>query len=308
MALETKPLDFGERLGAAFKLYQANFVTFVTITAVIVVPLQLVSVLLGAWLSRDLPVDPETGLVDVEAIDGSTALAYAATFFVAIVITAIGSLLATGGVTKAAADDAVGRSRDWQDSLRYAMGRLGALIAGSLLFGLGVAGVVVGGILATVVLVALTGALGALIGSVATIAGAVFLAVSWSIWVPPVIVERTGAIAALSRSAELVSGRRWPIMGYLLVVGLLVGLINGIAGGVIGGFAGSAGEGAGFLLETVVRIALSVVTAPIYAAALIVLYFDQRVRSEGVDPIIADLTAADDDPFGSLPPGQTPPV
>lgn len=303
MALETRPLDFGERIGAAFKLYQANFVTFITITAVIVVPLQLLSVLLGAWLSRDLPIDAETGLVDLEAVDTGTALRYAAAILAAVVITAIGSLLATGGVTKAAADDAIGRNRDWQDSLRYALGRLGSLIAGSFLFGLGIVGVVLTGILATVVLVTVIDALGALLGIVATIVGAAFLVVSWSIWVPPVIVERFGATAALARSAELVRGRRWPILGYLLVVGLLVGLINGVAGGVI---AGLVSGGAGLLVETVLNIALAIVTAPIYASAIIVLYFDQRVRNEGIEPIIADLRAADDDPFGSLPPEPPP--
>jgi hypothetical protein len=303
-------MDFGDRMGATFKLYRSNFATFVTITAVIIVPLQLVSILVGGLLSRDLPVDPETGLVDVAAIDRATIVAYTAAFIVATIIAAIGSLLATGGITKAAVDSGVGRTADWQDSLGFAVKKLGPLIAGTILFGLGILGVVVTGTLATVVLMLLIDGFGALIGVIGAIAAAVFLGVSWSIWVPPVLVEGKGAAAALGRSTELVRGRRWPILGYLIVVYLLIGLIDAIAGGVVLGFTRAASSAGAFnLLQPVVNIALTVLTTPIAASAIVVLYVDQRVRAGSFDAfdLAADLAAADDNPFGSLPPDDRPP-
>lgn len=303
MALETRPLDFGDRIGAAFKLYQANFVTFITITAVIVAPLQLLSIVLGAALGRELPVDPETGIVDVEAVDAGTLWAYAAAIAATGLITVIGSLLATAGVMKAAANDAVGRTTDWQDSLGFAVGKLGRLIATLVLVFLGVAGTAIGGILVTGILFTIAGPIG-LIGLVATVAAVVWLAVAWALWVPAVVLEGRSATAALGRSNDLVSGRWWPVMGYLIVIALLVGVINAVAGGLIAGIGAAFSDPAGTVLRAAATIALAVVTAPIYASALIALYFDQRVRTEGADAIVADLVALDDGPFGSLPPDQ----
>ena len=76
VAFEIRPLDFGDKIGATFKLYQSNFTTLITIVAVVVIPLQLLSALVGWLFASDLPIDPETGVVDVEALDTSLILGF----------------------------------------------------------------------------------------------------------------------------------------------------------------------------------------------------------------------------------------
>ena len=306
MALETRPLDFGDRLGAAFKLYGSNFKTLIAIVAVVVIPLQLLSALVGWQFARDFEVDPETGFVDIDAIDGGDIVGFAALAIVLGIITAIGTLLATAGVMKAVADDALGEEPNWQDSLRFAWSKIGSLIGGSILYALALAGVLILAVVVFIAFVALFEGFGVLLGVILLIAAMVFvviLGVSWSVWVPAVIVEGKSAGEALSRSNDLIKGRRWPALGYLFVMGILVGLINGVAGGALLAIFSDA------LAQSVINIALTVLTTPITAAAIVVLYFDQRVRNEGftVDDLAAQIGAAGDDVFGSLPP-QDPPT
>lgn len=302
MALELRPLDFGDRIGAAFKLYGANLVTLITIVAIVMVPVQLLVVLLGWLFARDFPLDPETGFIDVDAIEASDVVGWVVLFIVLAIISFVGTLLATGGVMKAIADDALGNDPDWQDSLRFALSKLGPLALGSILYGLGLAGVAVLGVIVLIAVTAVFDALGAVIGAVGLFVAIVYLAVSWSIWVPAVLVEGKSATEALGRSLQLIKGRWWPTFGYLLVIYILVGLINGVAGGALLALVSEP------IIESVINIVLTVLTTPITAAAVVVLYFDQRVRNEGftVEDLAAHLDAAGDDPFGSLPPAAPP--
>ena len=312
MALELRPLDFGDRLGAAFKLYGANWKTLITIVAIVIIPLQLLAALVGWLLARDFAVDPETGFVDIDAIDGGDIVGFAVLVIVLGIITAIGTLLATAGVMKAVADDALGGEPNWQDSLRFAWSKIGSLIGGSILYGLALAGVLILAVVVFIALIALLDAFGVLLGVILLIAAlvlVVILGVSWSVWVPAVIVEGKTAGEALGRSNDLIKGRRGPALGYLFVMGILVALINGVAGGALVAIFTDA------LAQSVINIALTVLTTPITASAIVVLYFDQRVRNEGftVDDLAAQIGAATDGgAFGSLPPTepltrQTPP-
>lgn len=304
MAFDLRPLDFGDRLGAAFKLYGSNFVTLVAIVAVIIIPLQLLSALVGNLLATDVPVT-ESGVIDVDALDAGVIVGIAATAIALAIITAIGALLATAGAMKAIADDALGRKPHWQDSLGYAFSKIGALIAGTVLYALGLIAVALLGVVAIVILGAVIGAAGVVVGGIALIAALIALVVSWSIWVPVVIVEDKGGFEALGRSNQLIDGRRWPVLGYLITMAIIVGLINAVLGGILLGIFDDPASPA----QTVVNIALAVLTTPITAAAIVVLYFDQRVRSEAFDArdLAAQMGSTDGDPFGSLPPDDLPP-
>ena len=307
MALELRPLGFGDRIGAAFKLYGANFATLMLIVAVIVIPLGLIGALVTEAFSPDFSVD-ENGIIDIDAIEADQVIGFVAVIFFVAIISALGTLLATGGVMKAVADDIIGEPGDWQDSLRYAWSKIGPLIIGSILYGLGLLGAIIGGLVVVGVLVALFDAIGGLIGGIALAVGIVFLVVSWSIWVPTVIVEDLRATDALRRSFHLVKGRRWPVFGYFLTMYILVILIAAVLGGVFGGILGVLDD-PGVVANSVANIAVQVITTPISAAAVVVLYFDQRVRNEAFDvqDLAAHMRSGGDDAFGSLPP-QDPPT
>ena len=305
VAFEIRPLDFGDKIGATFKLYQSNLTTLITIVAVVVIPLQLLSALVGWLFASDLPIDPETGVVDVEALDTSLIVGFIGTAMILAIITVIATLVATAGVMKAIADDALRETPDWQDSLRFAWSKIGPLLIGSILYGFGLVGVFIVGAIVMIALVVVLDAFGAFVGVLVFIAAAVFavvLAISWSIWVPAVLVEHKSGAEALGRSNDLIKGRRWPTLGYLIVIYIIVGLINGIAGGALVGLFGDP------LARTVINIALMVLTTPIAATAIVVLYFDSRVRRGHFDAEQLAVELGGPDPnrdfgqFGELPP------
>ncbi|TWT78153.1 hypothetical protein Pla123a_09430 [Posidoniimonas polymericola] len=65
--------------------------------------------------------------------------------------------------------------------------------------------------------------LGVMAGFVALVIPGVFLALGWSVLYPVIIIENSGPTAAFSRSAQLMSGRRWPMLGCnaLIFVGMI---------------------------------------------------------------------------------------
>ena len=254
MAVELRPLGVGEKLDAAFSLYRRNFGTLIAIVAVIVIPFQL----LNAILSPDPLLDAET-----LEFDGGALLM----LLFLTVLGFVANTLATGSAAKAIADDYLGETPNWLDSIQYGVDRLWPLVLGSILFGISV-----------------------FVGLIFFVIPGVILWVSWSIWVAVVIVEDMSATGALGRSNRLVKGRRWPVFGYFILIYLIVWLITAIVGGLLGAIlVGGAEPGQVTVAGTVVGIVLALFTTPFVVAATVVLYFDQRVRVEAFD---VDLLAS----------------
>jgi hypothetical protein len=155
------------------------------------------------------------------------------------------------------------------------------------------------------------------LGVLAGIALTVYLFVSFAIAAPAYMLEGTGVVAALGRSRRLVRTRWWPIFGILLLAALLAGLIGAIIGipfSYLGGFAGVsfgldetmfAATSAVALAITSVGVILSgTITAPFQAGVTGLLYFDQRMRREGLDIELARNTGGLPGPPSAPPPGQ----
>ena len=102
---------------------------------------------------------------------------------------------------------------------------------------------------------------------------------------PALLSEGIGPVAALGRSFRLVKGRWWPTFGALVVMNLLVGVISGIITGLLTAtlIASTASEATAAVISTIANTLSALVTLPISAAVLTVLYFDLRVRKEGYD-------------------------
>ncbi len=269
-----------DKLNATFGLYRRHFTTMITVVAVVVVPIQLVSALLAAWLIRDIEIDPEAGTIDFPEPVWGLVLGIVAVWLLSFLT----GLLATAGVTKVAADDYRGLSADWREAVRFGFSKLGTLVAGTILFSLAIAGTLLGGILAAIALGAALDELGAIVAVVVILATLVVvpvLLVSWSLWVPAAVTEDLGAVEALGRSNELVGGRRWQVFGFLALVFVLVAVAQGIVGNItsIAGLTES-GDTIAVVLWLVVSVAASLLITPAVAAAFVVLYYDQRVRKE----------------------------
>jgi Membrane domain of glycerophosphoryl diester phosphodiesterase len=52
----------------------------------------------------------------------------------------------------------------------------------------------------------------------------------WWVYIPAIVIESQGIIAAFGRSRELTRGRRWHILGLILIVGVIALVISYIIG------------------------------------------------------------------------------
>lgn len=202
------------------------------------------------------------GLADltrVDAIDRTTAEEAVGAGFAGLVI-GLGSLfltvLLTGAVAWAVAGTLVGREPDLGESYRFGLARFWSIVLVSILTALAVAG-------GFILLI---------------IPGFIFLT-RFSVSVPVLVVERRRGTDALSRSWDLVTGHSWPVFGTLFLAALLAGLVNAFLTFPFAGWA----------LEGLFAGIASAITTPFVALVLAVVYFDLRVRKDGLD--VAGLDA-----------------
>lgn len=156
----------------------------------------------------------------------------------------VGHLLYVGFVVKLVEDVRDGRrDEDIGDLFSSATPAILPLIGFSILAGIGVA-----------------------IGLVLIIIPGLVLLTFWSVGVPAIVAERAGVFDAFGRSWNLVRGNAWSAFGVLVIVTLIWVAV----GVVLVATANPIGDGA-ILVANVVAGAL---TAPIFALAVSVMFFD----------------------------------
>jgi len=275
---DLRPLGIGEILDAGIKLFLRHWRPLVLSVVGLILPVQILSALVTASVAPeqfDL-TSTETGVEEGEEAEFLVGQGVIA------LLSVISVLLATAVCFKAVADAYLGVEPEWRRSLRFAVGRIGGLF--------GVA--IVGGILVA-------------LATVALVVPGVWLFVSYSVAVPAMLLERIGAINALRRSFRLVRGRWWPTAGVLLIGYLLIGILGALVTGVIMVIPSLVAEGntlVGALGAVVGGTVGTVLTTPYSAAVVTLLYFDLRVRKEGLDlQLIAEGAGVQRDPDAPLP-------
>jgi hypothetical protein len=109
-------------------------------------------------------------------------------------------------------------------------------------------------------------AIGVTIGLILLIVPGLILLTLWSVGAPAIVVEGAGPIEAFGRSWRLVRGEAWSVFATLVVILLIVIAI----GVVFGAIATPISDGA-ILVASIIS---SVITAPIFALAVSVMFFD----------------------------------
>lgn len=108
---------------------------------------------------------------------------------------------------------------------------------------------------------------------------------NWFLVTAPVIgAERLGPVQAMRRSARLVSRRFWPVMGLVLLAGIVAALFGyalSLVPTTVSLLVGT--DGYWWLLTAASGVLSSVITMPIVAATTVLIYLDLRVRTEGLD-------------------------
>ena len=303
-----RPLRLGELLDQAIRLYRRNFVTFIGIIAVIYIPLMILQTASTALMTSSLgslatASNPEEIFTNY-AYWGGILSTLVITFVQFILVQGI----ATGALTRAVADNYLGRQTSILDAYRGIkdswVSLLGALLIIVLLF-----------------IVLFIWWLVPCIGWFTGLGMMAFLMAAVSPLVAPVVVlertgpwntstdgliERTGkfiirAFSSIRRAWDLARRRFWPVLGTVFVLYLFSLLIvNGpaaIANALLTLAIGSFGDPtAGIVITTIIQSLVSLVFVllyyPLQMAAFTLIYFDLRVRTEGFDLALLTLDAA----------------
>ena len=163
---------------------------------------------------------------------------------VSIVVTIAGTALLQGGLVEIVRGLHVDGDDEATafDALERASGRLGKLVAVSVLVGLGVG-----------------------LGVLLLVIPGLVLATRWAVAVPVAMLEKGTARGAMKRSRAIVAGNGWNVFKVLFAVGLLTGIVS-LPFTLIGLHQGPFGWWIAATLG-------SVLTAPFTAHALTVVYY-----------------------------------
>ena len=256
-----RPLDLGEILDAAFRVFGRRWRSLVLAALVVAVPLNLASTgLVLAFAPEQFDLDatenPLTRLT--EPGQGQALVAVTA----ARLLDLLASAVVIAACVRIAAGDYVGRDPGPGDALSFGLRRLPESVAVLLVIGIGVG-----------------------IGIVLLIVPGVWLGTVWGLVLPALLVERTGVIGALGRSRALVRGRFWAVLGLLVLLFLLTIFSAGLIGALAGAVAAAAGadaETAGAFAALISGVASMALAVPLGTVMLFVMYVDQRVRQDGL--------------------------
>lgn len=288
-----RPLAVGEILDGAISFIRANPMATIGLSAAVAVVSQLIGIgarllLGGAGEPTANPLtEPERYLDEFGRYAPSAAIG-GFVWFIAV------SIL-TGLLIVVLSQAALGKPMGIGEAWRSARPRLAGLIGISLLLGLALSAVLIIGFLPG--LIAVAAGAGAdvvlllmVVGLIVGVVAVVYLAISWSLIAPVFMLEHAGAIAAFRRSRRLVAPQWWRIFGILVLTVLLATIIDGILRVPLSfaAIALSGGPAAGLTIAGQMMVAIGAVlanmlTTPFQAGVTGLVYFDQRMRREGLD-------------------------
>jgi hypothetical protein len=308
-----RPLGLGELLDGAFRIYRAHFARLVLTAAIFLVPVGVLStLLLGATVGSftelllaaggepiDSEFDPGLGAVGAYLLTG--LLGYLASGLTYVSLTSqVAGLLQGKDLTAGA-------------SIRRGARRLLPFIGMVLLAGLAVVGLLLAlYIVLFFVVFAMAMALGA-IGAIGEGSGmgaaavalavvvfvfymaaivAVFIPIGLLLarWVAAptlVVAESLGPVASLSRSWQLTRNNLWRTFGYLALLAIFNFVVLGLPLAVLQWlliFALTT-QWYGWLSGLLIGLSylINVLWIPFMVLALVIFYFDLRVRNESLD-------------------------
>ncbi|HVN92250.1 MAG TPA: hypothetical protein VMT38_01065 [Terracidiphilus sp.] len=300
MSEALRPSTLGEILDRTAQLYRRNFWMF---TGVAALPIGVIFAITAVAVAIIFAIPGIRASSDQFTPIMAVAIILAVVIVIPIYIVA--AVFSYAGMTEAAARVSRGETITIRRALASVKPRFWRCLGFIFLQGLIAGGLPAGA--ATVLIVVLVaigaaaggggasiaaGFLAVIVGIVAFVA-IVWLMLSFSLGLPACVVENLPPWDSLMRSWKLSPGTRGRVLlMYLLVFALSIALsmVAAIPVLIIVGVASAAGHGQsqmGLLAAEVIRFVvdflLQVLLAPVSAIALVLFYYDQRIRKEGFD-------------------------
>ena len=260
MVSELRPRGIGEILDAAVALYRVRFSRLIRIAAFVVVPVQVISAIVLLSAQPDHLTINITGSITPQYDATSAAVQFAATIVVALV-GVLSSALIVAVCTRVVAGAYIEQDAEQHSAFRSVRPRLFAIVGTSLI-------------------VLISEGLGFLF----CIVGALVPLTLFAVVLPVLILEGIGVSAAIGRSVTLTKNHAMHVLGLVLTAQLLAAVLNGaLAVGINYLLRNSGGVVAAVIGQSIASTIAGVLTTPFIATAVVVLYFDLRIRDEAYD-------------------------
>lgn len=295
-----RPLTVGEIYDGAFRAIRANPGVLLGLSAIVFGGLTIVQATLGNLFVEEL----ESAMWSIPGggrFIGVT-LGFASTYLLA----AVASVLLTGPIIVAVSEAVMGRRTSlgqvWQRSRRLLPRLFGASVLVSLLT-----------FVMSAIAIALSGLVLMWIGSalmenvvgsllmlampllwLAIYAASIWVAVRFILAPPVIMLEHAQTLASLRRSWHLTRGQFWRTFGIILLTGVIVSAIVGILGVPFGWLITLLSMDAPRAGATVALVGAGLATTvvlPFVSAVVSLIYIDIRMRTEGLDVILAQQAA-----------------
>jgi len=317
-----RPLGIGEILDGAVSTMRTYWRTVLGISLAVAVVTEIAVILLQGLVlddssTTDTLEDSTATASELIRAAGTTVLSSG----VVLIITLLGTIVATALLTTVTSRAVLGKPVTISEAWRDARPQLPKLFVLTILLPLIAAVLVaVGTLPGVIVAVTASGDVGialAVIGGLGAGVVAVWLMIRFSLASPALMLEKQSVFKSMSRSAKLVRGSWWRVLGIQLLATIIANIMASIivipftfiaaalSGDGISGFLNgdSGGLGWTFLIVSGIGSVIgSTLTFPITAGVTVLLYIDQRIRREALDLDLA--RAAGVQGYGA--PGTTP--
>lgn len=303
-----RPRGLGEIIDQAFRLYRKHFLTFLAISAVVFVPMQIISQGANLLLQGSSSSLTASGGTTNPSIESGRANEYLITLLVSFgVVLIVGALariaeqLSQGALTAEVADSYLDQPVGFGSAYRKTFHNIGPLLGVIALEGLAIAGIFALPMLLIVIAVLAAGgasdsaAAGGFLAAfclafvliIPALLIYVYAFIKWAVAVPAVMVEKLGPRQALRRSGNLVQNYWWRTLGLVAVLGLMSLIISlgpaYLLVGVVTIFTRSLDPLTNNVIVAAVQIITQAFFVPLQLTAYTLYYFDLRVRKEGFD-------------------------
>lgn len=322
MPMDLRPLTLGELLDRSFSLYRAHFRTFVAIMA-------LPAAFAAAFglLVQLFPAVTQLAAAGGEAIDADALVLLAgltAGMLLMLLLYTVAYTIALGATTAAVSELYMGRAASAASAYGHVRGRIGRLILLMLQIGLRLTAVAIAAFVVVVSLAmffrmfgpVLGPALGVLVGVLIVMATALatgVMALRYALSVAAVVLEPITARQAISRSIELTRGSLGRVLALVVFAVIIAYITAALFQGPFVVAAAMAGPDTTMalglnLIGALTGAVAGAISGPIMIVALALLYYDARVRHEGLDLqlMMQMLDAAPAIPIAPHPPAVLP--
>jgi hypothetical protein len=293
MSLDLRPLTLGELLDRAFSLYRRHFWLFVGLMAI-----PSVFTLLFGIIGQVLPEAMKSSAGQADADPFRMMMLFAigglafVIFFVGYLIT---YMITLGATTVAVSELHVGRTATIASAYAHVRGQIGRLLLLMLAVSVRLIGVLFGlTLIVMVISIALAvvsrpgGALIALFGMFLAMLAAAVFSLRYALSVPVLVLEHVPVGGAIRRSVALTKGNlgRTALIVLFAMVITWAGMAIFQGPFMVGAVMAGPETSTGFWLNLAGAVTGTIggaLTGPLMIIALALLYYDVRIRNEGLD-------------------------